>query len=462
MSKISVIIPVYNALKYTKMCIKSVRNNLFNKASEIIVINNASTDGTLPWLKSQKDIKVINNIEPYSVAAAFNQGARTSTGDIMLFMHNDVILPPNTIDMLENQLMSDAALGAVAPCTSNPDNWLQKMHPSMKKYSDMDGMYANALELHQVKCDARYCYHLDNFCIMIKKSAIVETGEFDETFLLHYFEDVDYSYRMQKAGWRLAAMPNVYVHHFKGVTYRECGINTSDAYQMFRNRFKEKWGFDYCYSANGRKELIDYIDIEQSGCAILDIGCAFGGNFVIIKEKNPSANLCGIEINSETACIAKGFADVRNNDIEKYFVPEWKEYFDYVIMGEVIEHLVDPWSALKKVREMIKPGGSIIASIPNVLHISVIYSLLQGNFTYTDSGIQDRTHMRFFTRKEIIKLFEYAGFSTKIVGGCRVGRISEMNNSYGNLATGLLNLPEVTIESDDLEMYQYFIKAVRN
>ena len=75
-----------------------------------------------------------------------------------------------------------------------------------------------------------------------------------------------------------------------------------------------------------------------------------------------------------------------------------------------MEHLVDPLAVLKKTRKFLRSDGTVIASLPNVQYLGLIHHLIEGNWTYQDEGILDRTHLRFFTYREMEKLFNDAGY----------------------------------------------------
>lgn len=92
--------------------------------------------------------------------------------------------------------------------------------------------------------------------------------------------------------------------------------------------------------------------------------------------------------------------------------------FDCMVFNDVLEHMEDPWSALEACKHYLEPGGVVIASIPNVAHLSVIRRLMAGRFDYNPhGGIMDITHLRFFTRKTIIDLFTRAGFEIELLHG---------------------------------------------
>lgn len=92
-------------------------------------------------------------------------------------------------------------------------------------------------------------------------------------------------------------------------------------------------------------------------------------------------------------------------DIETVELSYEKEQLDCVIFGDVLDHLLDPWAVVEKVKPNIKKDGAILASIPNVSHISLLSSLLAGNWTYMEYGSLDKTHIRFFTFNEMIRMF---------------------------------------------------------
>ncbi|WP_242142337.1 MULTISPECIES: bifunctional 2-polyprenyl-6-hydroxyphenol methylase/3-demethylubiquinol 3-O-methyltransferase UbiG [unclassified Bacillus cereus group] len=166
------------------------------------------------------------------------------------------------------------------------------------------------------------------------------------------------------------------------------------------------------YYTGANPHLLKHIKSEWK--EVLDIGCSEGGLGAVIKEKG--VRVSGIEAFSDAFEKAKQKLDhVLHGDIETMELPYEHEQFDCIIFGDVLEHLFDPWAVIEKVKPYVKKGGVILASIPNVAHISVIQSLLAGNWTYTELGLMDKTHIRFFTFNEMLRLFLKAGFSIQEV-----------------------------------------------
>lgn len=149
---------------------------------------------------------------------------------------------------------------------------------------------------------------------------------------------------------------------------------------------------------------------------ILDVGCGAGRLGAAIKARQP-ARVTGLELHPEAAFRAKAVIDaVHSGNIETDDFGWDEGSFDCVIFADVLEHLRNPELVLSRVHRWLKPGGWVIASLPNVRHHSVVKSLLAGNWTYESAGLLDADHVRFFTRREIEKLLFRTGFQIEEFG----------------------------------------------
>ena len=159
-----------------------------------------------------------------------------------------------------------------------------------------------------------------------------------------------------------------------------------------------------------RVELLDKIPTEAK--SILDLGCATGSLGTAIKHHNPHAKVTGVEYDQGMASIAQTVLDdVRVLDLNQTRLIDHfsNGTFDAIIMGDILEHLMDPWSVLKDAASMLSKDGVIITSIPNVRHISTFTSLFfKGEWPLNSRGIHDKTHLRWFTIKNIRKMFAEA------------------------------------------------------
>jgi SAM-dependent methyltransferase len=150
--------------------------------------------------------------------------------------------------------------------------------------------------------------------------------------------------------------------------------------------------------------------VPRDAVNVLDVGCAAGGLGRELKRQCPQVKVRGIEPVAAEAERARAFLDdVLVGTFETPVPKEWPAP-DCIIFADVLEHLVDPWAAVARAHALLRPGGTLVASIPNVAHGTVVAGLLRGRFDYQTSGILDRTHLRFFTRPTAIALVESGGF----------------------------------------------------
>lgn len=156
---------------------------------------------------------------------------------------------------------------------------------------------------------------------------------------------------------------------------------------------------------------------EKPKSRILELGCGFGMTGAIALEQRKCGEYCGIEINSRAAHGANTrISTVIEGDVEIIGLPWPENYFDVLIMSEVLEHLVDPWEVARRLVTLLRPGGTVMASSPNVSHRSVVTQLIRGRWDLTETGIMDRTHVRWFTPSSFVQLFADAGIVADRVG----------------------------------------------
>jgi 2-polyprenyl-3-methyl-5-hydroxy-6-metoxy-1,4-benzoquinol methylase/glycosyltransferase involved in cell wall biosynthesis len=145
---------------------------------------------------------------------------------------------------------------------------------------------------------------------------------------------------------------------------------------------------------------------------VLELGCAAGHMSRAMREQE--CRVVGIEINAEAANLASAFCEkVIVGDLDYMNFPQelGSDRFDVVLAADVLEHLKDPAWVLQKVSKFLEPGGYLVTSIPNVAHLSVRLALFAGSFPYSQSGLLDKTHLRFFTRETAESLLDEAGFA---------------------------------------------------
>jgi SAM-dependent methyltransferase len=153
--------------------------------------------------------------------------------------------------------------------------------------------------------------------------------------------------------------------------------------------------------------------IPKHTARIVEVGSSSGALAREYKRIYPSCHYVGIEIDPRYAELSRRYCDeVLCADIEHMQRSTFDSLFpsDCWVFGDTLEHLKDPWSLLKRIRDHLALGNSVVACIPNAQHWSVQARLNCGMFRYEESGLFDRTHLRWFTRITIIELFESTGF----------------------------------------------------
>ncbi len=168
------------------------------------------------------------------------------------------------------------------------------------------------------------------------------------------------------------------------------------------------------YYNNVNPDLLAAIPLHAT--KVLELGAGAGALGAAFKRRNPQANWIGVELMQEPAAMAAErldeiyVADVESDRVELPWA-SWHAAMDAIVLGDILEHLKDPWAMLSRLAACLSPDGVLLACIPNVGHWTVIDGLLRGDFSYRDQGLLDRTHLRFFTASSMLELFQRAGLA---------------------------------------------------
>ena len=375
-----------------------------------------------------------------------NQAIFDSNGEQIVFLYDDVLVTSHWLDRMSAVLESSPDCSAVGPVGYNVYVSTQ-IAPERKDYTNIREMAAVAAE-YAVKNKGKICrsLYLDAFCILLQKSSLRKLGGLDRGFASPYMAFAAHAMDLAKQGRSCLVAKEVWLHN--------TGCSAS-ATPKDRDYFIQRYGFWLTYSTQIRTGMLQNIDLYKKGLCLLDIGCACGGNLMRIGDLNPTAELYGIELSDGAAKIARNFGRVWQADMLKIDNEDFVSRFDYILMGDVLEHIVDTDAALDKVYSWLRPGGQLLVSVPNITHISIIRQMLEGRFTYENAGILDRTHMRFFTYREMMLILKAHGFRN-IGHGCTE---LQSNAELRELRSELLALKSVKVDSCDLDAYQWLFLA---
>lgn len=153
--------------------------------------------------------------------------------------------------------------------------------------------------------------------------------------------------------------------------------------------------------------------IPPNARSIVEVGCMRGQMARAYLANHPTARYVGVDVDPDYAQVAEKFCtDAFAADIESLTQDRFDRLFpsDCWIFGDCLEHLRDPWVLLRRIRAQIDRDGCLLACIPNAQHWSVQWRLLSGQFRYEDSGLMDRTHLRWLTRTTMLEMFQATGW----------------------------------------------------
>jgi 2-polyprenyl-3-methyl-5-hydroxy-6-metoxy-1,4-benzoquinol methylase len=164
---------------------------------------------------------------------------------------------------------------------------------------------------------------------------------------------------------------------------------------------------------------------------VLELGCGSGATLAALKAADRCRWTAGLELVESAASEARKQVDeVHVGNFEHMDLGAKFEPFDAILCLDVLEHLVDPWTAVRRLGALLRPGGALVASIPNVRNVRVVLPLvLFGRWRYEEQGQLDRTHLRFFTRETAIELVG--------CGGLAVDRVETVVGQRGQLVNRL-------------------------
>ena len=212
------------------------------------------------------------------------------------------------------------------------------------------------------------------------------------------------------------------------------------------------------YFAHARKAIAPLLPLgageQGAGARILEIGCGAGATLGWLRQSGVACETIGVEIAEAAASQARDFVDnVYCIDFERHDLPAGHGEFDIILCLDVLEHMVDPWKVVDRlVSGYLKPGGTLVISLPNIQHYSAVLPLLfRGRWRYENEGLLDRTHLRFFTRESAAALLAHP----------RLNRVRSVTPGFGwRSLKGLFNALTGGVFAG-LLIYQHYLAAVK-
>lgn len=405
----------------------------WHNESHIIIVDNGSGDGLAEWLKGTAYDYIVFDEGIQGFAKVMNSVLQNfETNETVIFTQARYCLEENGVQNIISVLKDNNNIGLLG-CALGQNQCQQD--DSLNKEQKIS--YVLSI--------------MENVCAINRKT-YEKAGSFDEEMALPRNVILDYALRLIKLGYRNAVSLNAKTYDLYGedeIEYNKL------LWESDRTILKKKWKMNYfntCFNDN----LVNLIDKKkEEEFKVLEIGCDLGATLLEIESRFPNSETFGLEINDKAVEIASCLTDVRVGNIEEYNIP-FDEKFDFILFGDVLEHLRNPQEVVNYCETKLKSGGCIIASIPNIMHISVMEQLVNGRFPYQDTGLLDRTHIHFFTYYEIMAMFQEAGYEVDNILLASV----EVTEEQETLKHGLLALSRVgTTESFMYDTFQYIVRA---
>ncbi|HDR9128311.1 TPA: glycosyltransferase, partial [Burkholderia vietnamiensis] len=242
--KVSAIVLTYNNLHLTKDCLDSLERYSDGVDLEIVIVDNASSDGSpaylSAWAASRGKVKLILNDDNHGFAGGNNQGLAAATGDYLVILNNDTVVTRGWAMRMVNHLRHNPELGIIGPVTNNIGNEARVD----TRYSGLDEMHIEAQTLTD-RCLGEW-FELNTvafFCAMLPRSTYERCGPISEDYGIGFFEDDDYCRRVQAAGLRVGCAEDVFVHHHLSASFNKLGQERKRAlFETNRAIYEAKWG----------------------------------------------------------------------------------------------------------------------------------------------------------------------------------------------------------------------------
>ncbi len=274
--------------------------------------------------------------------------------------------------------------------------------------------------------------------------------------IAHYLANDTERQRIAEAGRMRVLREHTYTHRIETLEH------TIESVLGPLRRTERRHKKQSAYYEQPRRELMPFIPLRAR--RILDIGCGAGALGRTLKEERGVTEVVGVEITEEAANLARGVLDqVFLGNIETMELPHADGHFDCIVCADVLEHLIEPEAALRKLARVLAPQGVIVISVPNARFFEVLAMLSSGAWSYQDAGILDYTHLRWFTRASLPGCIASAGLeAAEIHPLSMIGPDAVQRQADGSVKLHKFTLRNVDDEElDELRTYQFLALACK-
>ncbi len=438
--KAAIVILSYNLLEMTKDCIESIRETTPDCAREIIIIDNASVDGSVEWLKNQKDIKLLCNNENRGFPAACNQGIGLAETDSDIFLlNNDTVMTDNALFWLRMGLYENEQVGSTGSVTNHLSNFQTIIEDGKSKEIYLD--FAKKVNVPMKKPYLNKLY-LVGFALLLKRKVLNQIGLLDEQFSPGNFEDNDICLRINLAGYSNVLCKNSFIIHWGSQSFGKAPQKFNNVMEVNQRKFFDKWSSIQLLPMDYWNIRLDLVSVLEEQCnvsdsAIMVVGTGCGGFLSCLRDKFPKAQLYGIEQHQYMAQIADKIAETVWVDLDKWKGDELADTFDIILVNDSLEQTQNSEAVLAELAKMLKKDGQLIVSFANSKH----YSRIE----------RQNDSRKLFDRGQMDKMLSGAKLTSGTWSYTQVGnRTPELERSIQKLQ---VQYPEV--EKEELLAYQW-------
>ncbi len=366
--KTSFIILSYNTLDFTKQCLASIKNTVPLERCQIVVVDNASSDGSVEYLRTLDWITLVENHENRGFPGGCNDGiAAADKGNDIYLLNSDTLMPYNAFFWLKMGLYENEKTGSTGSIT----NFATESQMVKRNWKSVNEMFDFSAENNvPMRYPYEYRMFLIGFSLLLKRTVLDDIGYLDERFNPGNSEDIDICLRILKSGHLNVLCRNSFVIHFGHRSFEELqkqGTDFGNLLQKNNDKLNAKYGFDVLKGLSLNVNAVRNLKGERTDAIrILDTDVGMGATAAVIKTYFVNAEYSGFEKDGDSACYAHAFGriiayDPCTADCKKLFS---EEYFDYIIAGRSFEGF-EPSDVTSHFGAYLKEGGRIC--LPNGL-----------------------------------------------------------------------------------------------
>lgn len=419
--RIGIFVIAYNAVNKLDWTLDRIPPDVWNKVEEVFLFDDCSTDNTYYAALGYKHVKELGKLTIHRNPRNLRYGGNQKAGyqyaiergfDIVVMLHADGQYAPEVLNDLLEPLENDQAdmvFGSRMAASGDP------LKGGMPLYKYAGNRILTWIENHIIGMNLSEFhsgYRLYSCEALKKIPFLLNSNEW------HF--DTDILIQFHESGLRIAErpIPTYYgdeICYVNGVAYAFNCIKSAVRYRLHKAKLLHEPKYDvtgdhYIYKKadpySSHAQIIEWVERERP-VEVLEVGTATG--YLSAEMARLGCAVTGIEQDQQMAELARPYCrEMRVGDIEEMDFSDFGQY-DAIIFGDVLEHLRNPRAVLEKMRSLLKPGGKMLISLPNVANIWVRLNLLLGRFEYSQVGILDESHLRFFTLKTARQLASDSG-----------------------------------------------------